>query len=155
MSTHDLVALRALYARADELLSGWSCEASTDCCRFEVTGREPQLWPNEWALVEQALARRGQRVVVPRSRGRRDLRLAGAPDGACPLLDGAGRCTVYAERPFGCRSFFCDRALGPERRPPRRELQEIARDIAALAQRVEPQGDPRAITSLLARRCRP
>jgi uncharacterized protein len=145
MRSHDLVALGALYARAERLLEGWSCEGSTECCRFGVTGREPQLWPNEWALVERALARRGQ------GRPRARLPIA-SPDGACPLLDGTGQCTVYAERPFGCRSFYCTRATGPARRPPRADLQEIAREIATLAEKVEPTSRPRALTSWLRER---
>ncbi len=32
-------------------------------------------------------------------------------DGGCPLLDEAGlRCTVYEDRPLGCRTFFCGKA---------------------------------------------
>ena len=52
---HDLDALRALYAEVESALAGWSCDASTDCCHFGRTGREPYLWPNEWALLERAL----------------------------------------------------------------------------------------------------
>ena len=33
--------LRLLYAEIDQAFSGWACDASTDCCRFGVTGREP------------------------------------------------------------------------------------------------------------------
>ena len=54
-----------------------------------------------------------------------------------------GRCVVYASRPFGCRTFFCDRAEGPagERAAPRAEIGRIARDIAALSARFAP-ADP-------------
>jgi hypothetical protein len=143
--SHNLAELEALYARADALLEGWSCDRSTTCCRFGETGREPQLWPNEWALLSRALAARGGRVA-----GRRSLPVAG--DRPCPLLDASGACTVYTARPFGCRSYFCDRAQGPARRPPRAELAEIGRLIAAAAERVEPGVGPRALTRLVARR---
>jgi Fe-S-cluster containining protein len=40
------------------------------------------------------------------------------PDGGCPFLDESGkRCTVYEDRPFGCRTFFCHRRRGPTREP--------------------------------------
>ena len=39
-------------------------------------------------------------------------------DGGCPFLDGAGkRCTVYEDRPLGCRTFFCHRMTGPAEVP--------------------------------------
>lgn len=137
MTRHDLTALRALYEQVDVVLSGWSCEGSADCCRFAHTGREPYLWPNEWALLERALARRG-------GGSRRSLPIAGD----CPLLVD-GRCVAYHERPFGCRTFYCERASGPTRRPPRVELAEIGRRVAALAERVEAGVGPRRLTSLL------
>jgi Fe-S-cluster containining protein len=153
----------ALYAEADRLLAGWTCESSTDCCRFAVTGREPQLWPNEWRVLERAIAARGVPI--------RKLRVVGGParlgraspvakakrsplkdaEETCPLLD-RGRCTVYVARPFGCRTFFCDRAVGPERRLPRAELAEIGRRIATAARVEDPRCDgPRRITAWLRR----
>jgi Fe-S-cluster containining protein len=57
------------------------------------------LWPSEWALLMERI-----RGVLPEPRS----------DGGCPFLDPAGtRCTVYADRPFGCRTFFCHRIRGP------------------------------------------
>src|SRR5262245_41968952 len=135
MKAPDLDALRAIYDDADRLLEGWSCAASADCCRFGETGREPYLWPNERALVSRALARRG----APR----RPLRVIGD----CPLLDREGRCSIYEARPFGCRTFFCARATGPARRPPRAALAELGRRIAALAEAGAPGSRPRTLTS--------
>ena len=35
-------------------------------------------------------------------------------DGACPMLEHhSGRCLIYADRPFGCRTHFCAAAGGP------------------------------------------
>jgi Fe-S-cluster containining protein len=148
---HDLEALAALYAEADRELKGWTCEVSTDCCHFGRTGREPQLWPNERAMIERALAERGGRLPAPP----RGLPIVGQDEGRCPLLDARGRCSVYAARPFGCRTFFCDRASGPERRPPRAPLAAIGRKLAELAEREDPRaGGPRPLTSGLARRRR-
>ena len=140
MMRHDLSALRALYEKVDAPLTGWSCEGSADCCRFAHTGREPYLWPDEWALLERTLARRDGGT-------RRSLPIAGD----CPLLVD-GTCVAYGERPFGCRTFYCQRASGPTRRPPRAELAEFGRRVAVLAERFEPGVGPRRLTSLLARR---
>ena len=138
MPAHDLKALRSLYGEVEAELAGWSCEGSADCCRFDETGREPYLWPNEWALVREAIAARGV--------ARRSL----AVSGACPLLDRAGRCTVYEARPFGCRTFLCDRAQGPTRRPPRAALVALGRQVASLSERTEGGSGPRALTRWLA-----
>lgn len=139
----DSAALLELYAAADRLLAGWGCDASTDCCHFGRTGREPELWPNEWALIARALAAR----PLPKPRG-----LPIAQERRCPLLATNGRCAVYAERPFGCRTYYCDRATGPSRRPPRRELAEVGRRIAMLAEKDSTRsgGGPRALTAWLA-----
>jgi Fe-S-cluster containining protein len=143
---HDVEALRALYARVDERLSSWSCEASTDCCHFERTGREPLLWPNEWALLSRALAERGGPSAVIRKR-----RLPLVDDeGRCPLLDEGGRCRVYESRPFGCRTFFCSAARGDERKLPRDAIQAFAREVVELAQKVDPRcTGPRTLRSWL------
>jgi Fe-S-cluster containining protein len=139
--------LLAIYRETDALLAGWSCEASTDCCHFGRTGREPELWDDEWALVRDAIAAAGGMQGVQKR-----LRLPQLDERRCPLLGDDGRCTIYASRPFGCRTFFCSRATGPTRRPPRAELAVLGRRIASLAeQRPNPEG-PRRLTSLIARR---
>ena len=139
----ELAELRALYARIDRELEGWSCDASTDCCRFGVTGREPYPTAVEVAELERAVRARGglpkRRALPLATRGSRDER-------RCALLSDDGRCLVYASRPFGCRTFFCERARGPvgERADsglPREVISEIARDIAALSARFAP-ADP-------------
>jgi uncharacterized protein len=128
----DLERLRAIYDEARSLLDGWSCEGSADCCRFGLTGREPYLWPIEWQFL--AMARRGTR--------KRSLTVVGD----CPLLGPDGKCSVYEARPFGCRTFFCERAEGPTRRPPRAALAELGRRIATLSERAQPGAGPRALT---------
>jgi Fe-S-cluster containining protein len=143
---HDLHALRSLYEEVDSQLGGWSCDASTDCCHFGRTGREPHLHGNEWALLERAIATRGGRRAVTGARGR----LPVLAERRCPLLDGDGRCSVYEARPFGCRTYFCERARGPERRLPRAAIAELGRRVAALAERDDPRaGGPRTLTSWL------
>ncbi len=124
--------LLALYAAVDEVLVNYTCDASTACCRFGVTGREPYPTAVERAEVEHAIkalggegALRRRLPLAPLSEGGRDERL-------CPLLSESGRCRIYASRPFGCRTFFCDRVVGPGKMP-RAEVQRISREIAALS----------------------
>jgi Fe-S-cluster containining protein len=142
---HDLAALEALYKRVDKQVEGWSCPASTDCCHFGLTGREPQVWPNEWALLERTLktnpVRPPRRLPIARGGG-----AAGRDDGRCPLLDPTGRCSVYAARPFGCRTFFCARAEGPRARLGRSELVAMSRELVDLAERGDRRAAPRALT---------
>jgi uncharacterized protein len=97
---------RAVLQDADRAFSGYSCPASAECCQLAKTQKLPWLWPSEWAVLEARLEKDHRLPVSPR------------PDGACPLLDESGkRCTVYEDRPFGCRTFFCDKAQGPKRAP--------------------------------------
>ncbi len=133
--------LRAIYARVDATLEGYSCDASTDCCRFGVTGREPYVTPVELAEVELGIAARG----MP-GRAKRNARSLPVADDErrCPLLDDGGRCRIYDSRPLGCRTFFCERSLRQRKAElPRAELNRAARDIADLAARYAPR-DPGA-----------
>lgn len=133
----ELAELRALYARIDRALEGWACDASTDCCRFGVTGREPYPTAVEVAELERAVKARGG------IKKRRTLPVAG--ERRCALLGDDQRCLVYASRPFGCRTFFCERATSSvAERPsalPKREIAEVSRAIADLSARFEPR-DP-------------
>ena len=96
-----LQELRAIYRQADAAYAPFSCPASGECCQLSKTKRQPWLWYPEWLLLA-----RNHPLPPPRE------------DGGCPYLDAAGkRCTVYADRPFGCRTFFCERIRGPARQP--------------------------------------
>lgn len=132
-----LEELRALYARIDAALDGWGCDASTDCCRFGVTGREPYPTAVELAELERAVRARGG---LPKRRS-----LPMAEERRCALLSDDGRCMVYASRPFGCRTFFCARARGPAgeavRALPKAEIAAVARAVADLSARFAP-ADP-------------
>lgn len=116
----------AILADADAAAIGATCDASTDCCRFSVTGREPYITRVEWELV----------VKEQRRQGRRLPDLPGDDDGRCPFLSEAGRCGVYAARPLGCRTFFCERARAPEGGPvdlDRRAMNALAQELATLS----------------------
>jgi Fe-S-cluster containining protein len=132
-----LAELSALYAEVDAVQADAVCPASTECCRFGVTGREPYVTSIELAALERATARRGG----PLSERRRALPLAGsgATERTCALLDRDGRCSVYESRPFGCRTYFCERASGS--RLSRDELRDFVRRLAELAARHAPDGD--------------
>lgn len=131
--------LRALYAETDALLEGHSCELSKDCCHFGVTGREPQPTPAELALVFEALRARGVTLATSKPvRGRTHLPVADAR--RCPILGQDDRCRIYESRPFGCRTFFCDRRTGPAKMP-RKEIVALGRRIADLSARAFPR-DP-------------
>lgn len=128
-----LAELRALYEETNALTNGLTCDASTDCCRFGVTGREPYPTAVEIAELARAIRARGG---IPKSRS-----LPIASERRCPLLSDAGRCLVYDSRPFGCRTFFCDHAT--VRAMPKKEVTRLARDIADLSSRYAPR-DPGA-----------
>jgi Fe-S-cluster containining protein len=158
--------LHAVYEDAAALLADWSCPASTECCRFGITGREPYVTSIEVAAVERELARIGGARAFRRAE---PLAASGAhPDKkrrlamdegerTCPLLDHDGRCAVYAARPLGCRTFFCERASSPSRARstrgralPQRELNELVRRVRAVAVRHRAGGDlGRALTKAL------
>jgi Fe-S-cluster containining protein len=129
--------LRALYAEVDALTAGYSCDASTDCCRFGVTGREPYPTAVELAELDRAVRARGG---LGKSRS---LPVAG--ERRCAMLSDDGRCRIYQARPFGCRTFFCERARGPAgesvRELPRSEIQRLSRAVADLSARFAP-ADP-------------
>jgi Fe-S-cluster containining protein len=116
-----LSELRAIYRQADAAYAPFSCPASGECCQLAKTQRQPWLWEPEWKLLS---ARRP--LPPPRA------------DGGCPYLDAAGlRCTAYADRPFGCRTFFCERIRGPARQPAE-TVDALLRRLEAVSQRVRP-----------------
>ena len=139
----------AILQDADRELEGWSCDSSTECCRFAITGREPWVTQVEWQLVVDETARQGRRLPpMPTSDDERCPFLAPLPAGSAAAGKAkheGGRCTVYASRPLGCRTFFCERARDNDgnQGPPStstRELREAARSLDALKTR-EGAGD--------------
>ncbi|MFN7130508.1 MAG: YkgJ family cysteine cluster protein [Myxococcales bacterium] len=132
-----LLALDAVYRKAGEALAGFGCPASSECCRLRDTGREPYLFPVELLRLRQALARQGRAVPPPR------------PDGACRLLTADGRrCTVYEDRPFGCRTYFCERVQGPGAFP-EPALHRLTARLTQLSDERDPGAHPERLTALL------
>ncbi len=155
--------LLALYAEADALVAGWTCDCSAiagsprpaqphhvRCCQFAVTGREP--YPTAVELEEVRHAMRSAGIDANAPRDPRKLPLA-AELRPCPLLSESGRCRIYASRPLGCRTFFCQTAEAPygaRVRSPRDEANAIGRRIADLSARFAPRDPhPRALTKSL------
>ena len=147
-----------MLASADQVFAGWTCPASTECCRFGVTGREPYVTSIEIALIRWAIAARGGSTswkragAVARSGDAasiRSLPLA-VDERRCPMLTDAGRCAIYAARPLGCRTFFCDRATAAGR-VRHHEVSALVREIQAIAAQHEVAGDQgRPLTRALA-----
>jgi hypothetical protein len=118
---------------ADQMLAETRCDASGECCHFASTGKQPFLTEVEWQLVLDELARQGRRVPAPRE------------DKVCAFLGDDRRCTIYAARPLGCRTFYCHRASGP--RVPRRAWNDFLRRLEVLSP--DPDANGRSITSWL------
>jgi Fe-S-cluster containining protein len=119
----DAVELAAIFSELEALFASSSCPRSTRCCRFAQTGKTPFLWPVEARRVLKGIERRGGKL--PRE----------GADGDCPLLLKGGGCSVYADRPFGCRTFFCGDATLPEG-PRRKEVEVLAKRLRALSERL-------------------
>ena len=102
------------------------CLARTECCQFNLTGLTPHLTKGEALLAAKAF----------RATGRREL--PEAEEGVCPLLKrSTGRCLIYADRPFGCRTHFCDAAGGPYGR---KEVLDLIRRLEDLDERLQGDG---------------
>lgn len=124
-----LVEVRAIYREADARPVERNCTRLTECCQFRLTGRTPMLTRGEALLAAQAVRATG-RKTLPESR-----------DGACPLLREDGRCLIYADRPFGCRTHFCAAAGGPYARA---EVLDLIRRLETIDARLGGTG-PRAL----------
>ncbi len=75
---------------------------ATECCQFKLTGLTPYLTRGEALVAARGVRASGRKEMPKRS------------DGACPLLHPrTGKCTIYHDRPFGCRTHFCRAAGGP------------------------------------------
>lgn len=123
-----LKEVRAIYRQADEAYLPFSCPASGECCQLAATKRPPWLWGPEWELL-----RRGRALPPARA------------DGGCPYLDAVGkRCTAYADRPLGCRTFFCERIRGPARQP-RDVLNALSKRLEQLSLRLFPEQGPKPL----------
>lgn len=118
-----VAVVMAIYAELESRLPERNCLGRTECCRFRLTGRTPMLTKGEAACLAAGLKASG-RTSLPSPVSERD--------GACPLLSSAGRCLVYAHRPFGCRTHFCAAAGGIVPRPSVIDLIRRLEDVDAV-----------------------
>lgn len=103
-----------------------NCQARTECCQFNLTGLTPQLTRGEALAAARAY----------RATGRR--KFPDADDGICPLFNRqTGRCLIYADRPFGCRTHFCETAGGPYAR---KDVLDLIRRLEDLDVRLKGDG---------------
>jgi len=118
-STPEILAdVRAVYADLAKRPVQRNCVARTECCQFQITGLTPHLTKGEALLAAKAY----------RASGRRDF--PEEDDGVCPMLNRkTGRCMIYADRPFGCRTHFCEAAGGPYSR---KEVLDLIRRLEDL-----------------------
>ena len=100
--TAAVTAVKAIYGELAKRPIERYCTLKTECCHFLLTGETPFLTKGEALVAAQALRSTGRKVLPARS------------DGACKLLHATtGRCMIYHDRPFGCRTHFCEAAGGP------------------------------------------
>jgi Fe-S-cluster containining protein len=132
---HTLDEVRAVYAELAKRPLERSCQMRTECCQFQLTGLTPQLTKGE-ALVAARSFRATGRKELPES-----------AEGACPLLKReTGKCMIYADRPFGCRTHFCEAAGGPY---PRKHLLDLIRRLEEVDRQLGGDG-PRQIQAAVA-----
>ncbi len=132
---HALGEVRAVYSELAKRPVVRNCVARTECCQFQFTGLTPQLTQGE-ALV----AAKGFRAT-----GRKELPASAAGD--CPLLQReTGKCLIYADRPFGCRTHFCAAAGGPYSR---KEVLDLIRRLEEVDRKLGGDG-PRKIQAAIA-----
>ncbi|MEI8341065.1 MAG: YkgJ family cysteine cluster protein [Verrucomicrobiota bacterium] len=118
--------VRAVYKELATRPAARNCTLLTECCQFKLTGRTPQLTRGEALLAARAFRATG-RKQPPES-----------PDGSCPMLDPkSGRCLIYENRPFGCRTHFCRAAGGPYER---RDVLDLIRRLEAVDARLGGDG---------------
>jgi|SRR5450432_736747 len=129
------IQVHRVYASLDARPIERHCLRRTECCQFKLTGLTPYLTKGE-ALVAARAFRATGRTKLPAEVG-----------GACPLLEQpSGRCLIYADRPFGCRTHFCEAAGGPLAR---RDLLDLIRRLETIDAQLGGDG-PRKLSSAVA-----
>ena len=117
--------VRAIYRELEKRPIERGCQRLTECCQFKLTGRTPMLTRGEALLAAQAVRASGRKILPE------------AKNGSCPLLKDDGKCMIYADRPFGCRTHFCAAAGGAYSRA---EVLDLIRRLEALDAKLEGNG---------------
>jgi uncharacterized protein len=129
-----LADVRAVYEDLARRPLPRQCTGLAQCCHFRLTGRMPHLTKGEALLAAQGVRASGRKELKPH------------PDGACPLLGKDQRCTIYAHRPFGCRTHFCQAAGGMY---PRKHIADLIQRLEAIDESLNGDG-PREMLPALA-----
>ena len=117
--------IEAIYAEIERRALPRDCELRGGCCHFRLTGKTPLLTLGAARYLAKGIRASGRAQLKPH------------PDGACPLLDSRGGCAVYAFRPFGCRTHFCQAAGGVY---PRKHVADLIHRLEALDERLGGEG---------------
>ena len=111
-----LAEVREIYCDLSHRPIERNCVRRTECCHFKLTGRTPYLTRGEAIVAAKAFRATGRKSLPENA------------DGSCPMLQSeTGHCLIYEDRPFGCRTHFCNAAGGPIAR----------RDVLDLIRRLE------------------
>ncbi|HEX4667581.1 MAG TPA: YkgJ family cysteine cluster protein [Chthoniobacterales bacterium] len=131
--------VRRVYAELAQRPVERECLRRTECCQFKLTGLTPYLTRGEALVAARAWRATGRKKLPEEIDG-----------DACPLLDRAtGRCLIYVDRPFGCRTHFCAAAGGPMAR---REVLDLIRRLETIDAQLGGDGPrklPAAVASAL------
>lgn len=110
--------VRAVYKDLETRPVQRNCTLLTECCQFKRTGETPYLTRGEAMIAAKAVRAAGRKEMPKRT------------DGSCPMLhQHTGKCIIYKDRPFGCRTHFCEAAGGPYTR---REVLDLIRRLEAV-----------------------
>lgn len=121
-------AVKAVYAELEARPVQRSCTRLTECCKFKLTGSTPLVTKGEALVAGRALRAAGRKKLPPTN---------DAVAGSCPMLDPRGKCIIYQDRPFGCRTHFCEAAGGPYAR---REVLDLIRQLEDVDARIGGDG---------------
>jgi len=133
-----LAEVRAVYAELARRPVERQCTLLTQCCQFKITGATPYLTRGEALMAARGVRAAGRKALPERT------------DGACPLLHPyTGRCMIYAERPLGCRTHFCDAAGGAYARSEVIDLIRRLEKVDALLNGNGPRMLPGAVADAL------
>ncbi len=130
-----LAKVRQIYAELAMQPLNRQCIRRTECCQFKLTGLTPYLTKGEALLAAWAW----------RATGRKQL--PETVNGECPMLDSqSGRCFIYSDRPFACRTHYCAAAGGPLAR---REVLDLIRRLETIDAQLGGD-DPRKLPGVVA-----
>ena len=130
-----LAEVRAIYAELDRRPVERACTRLTECCQFKRTGQTPSVTRGEALLATRAFKATGRKEVPS------------AADGNCPMFEArTGKCLIYADRPFGCRTHFCGAAGGPYAR---KEVLDLIRRLEEIDQKLGHRDGPRPFPAAL------